>query len=56
MSSTVRISPNMQTLVIKINSRSMSFQLSMDLKNGSSLASGVVGSKESVATLVNRSS
>jgi len=51
MSSSVLISHVMQTVVTKINSRSMSFELNMCLRKESNLASDVASSEEFIATL-----
>ena len=56
MSSSVLVFHIMQTVVIKINSISMSFELNMCLRKESSLASEVASSEELIATLVNCSS
>lgn len=54
MSSPVLVFHIMQTAVIKINSRSMSFELC--LRKESSLASEVASCKDLIATLINCSS
>lgn len=53
MSSSILVFHIIQTVVIKINSRSMFFELNICLRKESSLASEVASSEELIATLVN---
>lgn len=56
MNSSVLIFHVTQTVIIKTNSRSMSFELNVCLRVESNLASEVASSEELIATLVNCSS
>lgn len=56
MSSSVLIFNIIQTVVIKINSRSMSFEVNICSRKESGLASEVASSEELIAALVNCSS